>query len=199
MPRRAALALFATILSPIPALAQHGGGSAQAPATTAPKEASQFEFLIGEWELTVKVPAPNLAARIHGMPTLTGTWKAWRALDGWGIEDELRITDAAGNPRALTHTVRVFDPASSKWNVSGLDVYRSRFSAATAEWKQGEMHLTGAGTGVDGKPYQSRTRIHAITPTSFKFQQDRSTDQGKSWIEGALRIEARRVSNSATR
>ncbi len=199
MSLRATLALLVSIHAPGAALAQHGAGQAAQPPTTAPKEAAQFDFLIGTWDLTVKVPAPNLAARIHGTPTLTGSWKAWRAFDGWGIADELRITDAAGNARALTHTLRVFDPGANRWSQTALDVYRSRFSTATAEWVDGEMHLSGRGTGVDGKPYVSRTRIHAITSTSFKFQQDRSTDDGKTWIEGSLRIDAKRTGGPAPR
>jgi hypothetical protein len=126
-------------------------------------------------------------------PRFPGTWKAWRALDGWGIEDEIRLTDESGNPRALTHTVRVYDAVARHWKLSSLEVYRPIFQSGTAEWRGGEMHLTGRGTDTDGRAYLSRTRFHAISPTSFRFQQDRSYDDGKSWTEGFVKIEATRL------
>ena len=127
------------------------------------------------------------------MPKLAGTWKAARALDGWGIDDDLQITDVAGNPKALSHAVRVFDPASTRWSLSMLDVYRARFTSATGEWKDGEMNQSSQGTDPDGKPVVSRTRFYDITANSFRLQQDRSSDGGKTWTEGTLKIEAKRI------
>src|SRR4051812_8219158 len=93
--------------------AQHGG--AAAPMRTAPTEAKQFAFLIGEFDLVVKPAASGLAQKIHGVPKMVGTWKGWRALDGFGVEDELRITDASGNPRVLAHAVRYYDATAHHW------------------------------------------------------------------------------------
>ena len=190
--------LVPVLVFPAVATAQHGAAPPGA-STTAPRETSQYDFLLGEWELTIRMPPPSLAARIHGMPALIGTWKAWRALDGWGVEDELRITDKAGNPRAFNKSTRVYDPTAKRWSVTTLDVYRARFNSVSAEWKGTEMLLSSKGTDPDGQPYQSRTRIYDITPTSFKFQQDRSTDDGKSWTEGTLRMEAKRIAAAGAR
>jgi len=168
-------------------------------AFAAPAQARQFDFLIGQWELTVTPKVSGLAARIHGAPRLLGTWKAWKAFDGFGIEDELRIVDASGNPASLSHALRVFDAAARHWTITSLDVYRTRFSAATAEWKNGEMVTTNSGTDSEGKPMLVRSRFHAITPNSFRFQQDRSADAGRTWNEGILKIAAQRVAATAPR
>ena len=80
MLRLTSLCLFALIL-PCSARAQHGAGTSPAPVS-APAEARQHDFLVGQWELVVKVPPAGLAQRIHGVPRLVGTWKAWRAFDG---------------------------------------------------------------------------------------------------------------------
>jgi hypothetical protein len=195
------LALLVTLLIAPGALAaqgQHKGGRT-APAFAAPAQARQFDFLIGQWELTVRPKVSGLAARIHGSPRLLGTWKAWKAFDGFGIEDELRIVDASGNPASLSHALRVFDGAARHWTITSLDVYRTRFSTATAEWKNGEMVSTNPGTDSEGKPMVVRSRFHAITPNSFRYQQDRSSDAGRTWNEGVLRIEAKRVGATAPR
>ena len=192
------LLAFAALALPASAAAQHGAGPG--PAPTAPREASQFGFLIGQWELDVRLAGPGgLAERIHGSPRLLGTWKAWRAFDGWGVEDELRLVDRSANPRSLTYTMRAYDPQARRWSLSILDVYRSRITLAEAEWKDGELRQTSRGADGDGKPYLIRARFYEIKPAGFRFQQDRSMDDGKTWKEGTLRIEARRVAATAPR
>ncbi len=201
MRARSTIAVCALILIPAAAAAQHdgAGGAARPPAHTPPREAAQYDFLIGHWELAVRPQASGLAQRIHGTPRILGTWKAWRAFDGFGIEDELRLVDGSGNPLSLTHTFRVYDVAARGWSQTTLDVYRGRFTAATAEWRDREMLLTSRGTDQEGRAYVSRTRFHDITPTGFRFQQDRSLDDGRTWNEAVLRIEARRVAATAPR
>jgi hypothetical protein len=195
MTHRSILALLALLA--LPSAAQHGGG--RTPSHVPPRAASQHDFLLGEWQLSVEVPPPSLAARLHGTPKLTGTWKAWRALDGWGIEDELRITDQAGNPLALSHSVRVYDAEDRRWRVATLDVYRARFVSPAVELRDGEVHLRSRGTDPQGQEYLSRTRIYDIEPDSFRFRQDRSQDGGRTWEQGALRIEAKRLAATAPR
>jgi len=191
--------LFASVLciSAVPAVAQHGHG---APASySAPAEGAQYDFLVGQWEIVAEPYVAGLAARIHGMPKFPGTWKVWRGLDGWGIEDELRLTDESGNPQAFTQCVRVYDAQARHWTLSSVDVYRAKFQTATAEWRDGEMHQSARGTDLEGRAYVSRTRFYAITPASFRFQQDRSYDDGKTWTEGIMKIEAKRVAAAAAR
>jgi hypothetical protein len=189
----------AIALCPLAAAAQHAGATASRTATRPPREAAQYDFLVGQWELTVTPKVSGLAARIHGVPKLRGSWKAWRALDGWGVEDELRVVDESGNPRTLTHFVRIYDPSARRWTIAAVDVYRQRLSRATAQWQDGAMTSHGEGTDGEGKAYASRTRLSRITPTGFRYEQDRSYDGGKSWDTALLVIEARRVSATASR
>jgi hypothetical protein len=177
--------------------AQFGGNMSS--ARSVPAEAQQFAFLIGQFDITVKPSVPGIVAKIHGIPQLVGTWKGWRALDGFGIEDELRITDEAGNPRLLSHAVRYFDADAKHWVASSIDVYRGVFSASTAQWKNNVMIVTSRGMTGDGRYYVARASYSAITPTSFHFQQDRSFDEGRSWEDGVLTIDATRVAAVAPR
>jgi hypothetical protein len=196
MSTRVIVALLTLSFVPTLALAQHGGSL---PSRVAPREATQFDFLVGQWELTVRPKARGLAARLHGAPRLVGTWKAWRAFDGWGIEDELRIMDASGNPMSLNHTMRAFDAAAGQWIQTSFDVYRSRFTSATGRWGANVMVTEARGTDAEGQPYVARMRFSDITATGFTARQDRSVDDGKTWEEGVLTIEARRVAASAAR
>ncbi len=184
--------------SPVPSTRSQGGESSAIPSAP-PKEASQFAFLVGQWEVTVTPKNTSLAARIHGAPRFGGTWKAWKAFDGFGIEDELRVTDRSGNPNALVHAMRSYDATKGRWTQSMLDVYRGRFTSAEGSWANGEMTMTSAGTDAEGKPALTRSRFYEITPTAFKYQSDRSTDGGRTWDTAVLRIDAKRVAAVAPR
>jgi hypothetical protein len=190
-----ALALMAALALPAAAVAQHAAPNLSA---VPPREATQFDFLVGEWSLVVHPPVSTLVAKLHGIANLSGTWKAWRAFDGWGIEDELRIVDASGNPHAFVHAMRVYDVPARHWTASTLDVYASRFGSSMAEWKDGEMTVTSHGMTADGKPTVARTRFYDITPAAFEYQQEQSTDGGRTWTT-TLRMEAKRVAATAPR
>lgn len=167
-----------------------------------PPEAAQFDFLVGHWELEVAPKVNGFVAMIHGTPKLVGSWKAWRAFDGHGVDDELRILDASGNPRSLSHSQRIFDAKTKRWLVSGLDVYRARFGSSSGNWQGGqggEMRLEGSGQNAEGKPVLTRTRFFEIGADRFKMRQDRSTDNGASWEEGTLTIVAKRAAKKAVR
>lgn len=167
--------------------------------STAPREAEQFAFLVGHWEVTVIPKVNSLAARIHGSPTYLGTWKGWRAFDRFGIEDELRVMDRSGNPNSLTHSMRYYDATQSKWVLTTLDVYRGRIGSAMGEWRGKELTVTNSGRDAEGKPYVQRARFYDITPTTFRYQADRSSDGERTWDTGVLKIDARRVAAVAPR
>jgi len=169
------------------------------PGGAPPPEAAQFDFLVGQWELEVTPKVNGLAAAIHGTPRLVGSWKAWRAFDGRGVMDELRVFDASGNPVALTQAMRVYDANARQWQLQSLDVYRARFGPATAQWQGNEMRINGTGTNPDGKKMLTRTRFYEIGADRFRMQQDRSMDDGATWDEAALVITARRVAKQAPR
>lgn len=190
---RPLVAAFALLACTAGSHAQHGG------APVAPAEVAQFDFLIGQWDIEATPKVSGLVAMIHGTPHLLGSWKAWRAFDGFGVDDELRLVDGGGNPVALGRALRVFDAKARRWSIESLDVYGARFSAATASWQGGEMHVSGSGTTSDGKAYQSRTRFCEITADRFTMRQDRSYDNGTTWDEGAITIAARRVAAKAQR
>lgn len=193
------VSLLGVLLLPARLRAQHAGGGAAGARSFAPKEAEQFAFLVGQWEVTVMPKVSSLAATLHGQPKLLGTWKAWRAFDGFGVEDELRVIDGSGNPNALSHTMRIYDATLGKWTQTSLDVYRGRFTTANGAWAQDALSLRSVGRDAEGKAYVQRSRFYDITPTSFKFSVDRSNDGERTWETGVMRIEAKRVAASAPR
>ena len=198
MHRLSGFALLLSLLIPHAASAQHAAETAAASSTTAPAEAKQFDFLLGQWELQVHPKVNSLAAMIHGAPKLGGTMKAWRVLDAIGIEDEMRIVDASANPISLSRALRIYAKADARWKVSGVDASRGRLSESSGQWQNGEMRLEGRSTDAEGKPVITRTRYFEISADSFRMQQDRSSDNGETWEEAVLTIDAKRTATSAS-
>jgi hypothetical protein len=114
-------AAILALCAPAAAYAQHSADTAAPAAANAPAEAKQFDFLLGQWELDVHPKVSGLAAMFHGAPKLSGIWKAWRALDGLVIEDEMRIVDASGNPKSLTRAQRIWSTHDARWKVVMID------------------------------------------------------------------------------
>ncbi|MCC6243108.1 MAG: hypothetical protein IT353_09720 [Gemmatimonadaceae bacterium] len=190
-----AMAVVVALTIPSLSFAQHAAASTLVP----PPEAAQLNFLVGQWELTAKPKATTLGQRIHGVRALRGTWKAWRALDGWGLEDELRLTDGSGNPALLVHAVRFYDRTARRWTNSVIDVYKGVSTQSTGERRGAEVLISGRGTDEEGRAYLSRGTFTAVTAATFRYRLDRSMDGGKSWTEGVLIIEAKRVAAVAPR
>lgn len=158
-------------------------------------ELHQFDFLLGQWQVKGEVKVAGLVALIHGMPKLTGSWKAWHAVDGTGIEDELRLTDASGNPLSSVQSTRIFSREENCWKITVLDAREGRGQPSTGHWQDGEMVVTGSGTDHEGKRYRSRTHFNAITSTGFHMVQDRSYDEGKTWETAFVTLNATRTGN----
>ncbi|MEC5217987.1 hypothetical protein RCH09_002953 [Actimicrobium sp. GrIS 1.19] len=169
---------------------------ASAASVAAAPEARQFDFMVGQWQVSGELKVSGAMALFHGNPKLAGGWKAWRAADGQGIEDELTLTDASGTVLSAVHFTRKFSPDENCWKVTGRDTYKGALpTPATARWQGDEILMTSSGTTPEGKHYRNRTHYLAITPVSFRMVQDRSYDEGKSWDTGTMTLDVRRTGN----
>lgn len=165
--------------------------AADATGVASGPEARQFDFLIGQWKVSGEAKTSGLLALIHGTPKLVGNWKAWRV--AYGIEDELTLTDASGNPISAVHFTRSFSREENCWKITSRNSHGGSASPATARLQDNEMLVMGSGTSSKGKHYRSRTHYSAITPVSFRMVQDRSYDEGKTWEDAALTLDVRRT------
>jgi len=189
-----AFALASIVAAAPPARAQHGPLATTPDVVTAPPaEAHQFDFLLGDWSLVALPHVSKMVALVHGQPKLGGRWKAWRSVEGFGIEDELRLTTDGGDPALFAHSLRIFDRAARRWSAATVDVYRTRLQTATATWKDGVMETSGESTTDDGHRYLSRARFTAIGRDSFHYELQRSYDGGTTWEDPQIVIEAHRA------
>ena len=130
---------------------------------------------------------------VHGEVQLSGTWRARKAMGGWGIEDEMQLVDASGNPAALIATTRFYDVRAKHWTASGFDIYRGRHTLSTAIASASGMRSESRRVDADGAATRSRGIIERVDRDHIVFRQDHSYDDGLSWDEDMLVIEGTRM------
>ena len=151
------------------------------PNPKAPPELARFAFLVGRWRCEARARTPD------------GNWQSYRAtwvgryvLDGYVIEDEYRMTDAAGNPIVMGLNFRSYDATNRAWNVRWLDGFAGRWlDLVSAEF--GGIRFEGRSLSY---VFREPTAGHALTratytddsPTHFTWRGEKSED-GKTWRE----------------
>ena len=148
-----------------------------------PPEASQFEFLIGTWDIVSEPNIPGVPERVRGR------WTAQRSADGFMVVDEYRVFDDQGETVYLGETYRVFNPSKKRWEFRFVEPFSGTWHEGTGVKVGDEMHLM-QGTPQGGA--MSKIRYYDIRPDRFSWVSERSRDGGKTWTKGT-RIEATRA------
>lgn len=160
------------------------GAAPEGPNPAAPRETSQFGFLIGTWDCTTRFRQADGAWR-EG----TATWTGYYILGGWAIQDDWVSPRPDGGVFHGTN-IRSFNPRTKKWDNRWLP-------QGSLEWKHFEAEKVGdtmvmLGKGEDARgPFLDRNTFYDIRPDGWRWRKDRSYDGGESWLE-AGHIEARR-------
>ena len=165
-------------------------GSQRSDAQQAPPpEASQFDFLIGEWAVDVTSKAANTPPRYKGV------WQARKTLNGLGIVDEYAVADDHDQVVYAGTTLRAFDTNSKTWTMRYVDQAGGRtghWSDLVGKEEGQEIHVEQRGRTPDGRTTILKIRYFDIQPNHFSWVADRSEDGGVTWVREYLRIEATR-------
>jgi hypothetical protein len=159
--------------------------SAALAQTPAPKTSAEhdFDYLLGDWQFVAN-------SKQYGKTN--GRWSAVRLATGQ-ILDEYRLVDDKGGTIYVTATIRNYNAKSGKWELIGMDGANGLQDFGTGERVGSEMHLEQRFGVAGGKPTTLRIRYYNITPNSFSWNADQSTDAGKTWTKDFQQIEAKRI------
>ncbi|MGH8186899.1 MAG: DUF1579 domain-containing protein [Steroidobacteraceae bacterium] len=159
---------FAAIGSPAPV---HASPDAAKP--------TDFNFLLGEWRVQHKYVRVSGERRewVDGDGTCTNR----HILDGWGNTDDCVITTPNATNRALA--LRSYDAKAKEWAIWWLD---GRYPSGPLDPPVKGNFSNDVGTfygqlTVNGKVNRLRFIWSQITPTSARWEQALSQDEGKTW------------------
>lgn len=119
----------------------------------------------------------------------SGHWSGRRFnTTGAMIEDHWRPDVASRTWESGTWTYRVFDPRRQVWTIQGIEPDRG-------VWQPGVTWSDDANRYViqHNGPILMRIRYFNITPTSFSWRADRSTDGGQTWIRDWWSMQVTRI------
>ena len=137
-------------------------------------EGKQFDFWLGEWELTW--PAEQFGGKKgelgHGTNTIT------RILGDCIIQEEFRFPGGKFDG----HSVSVYNIQKKHWQQTWVD-NQGGYLLFTGEFKDGKMTLRTAPFQRNGQTFISRMVFKNITYNSLDWDWQRSPDDGKTWTD----------------
>ena len=147
-----------------------------------------FDFEIGRWRT-------HLTRLVH---PLTGS-KTWVVLDGtsvirkvWNGRANLVELDVAGQTGHIQGlSLRLFHPQSQEWSLNFANSSDGTVTQPTIG-----RFANGRGEFFDHEPYAGKTIyvrnvFSEITPSSYRFEQAFSEDEGKTWEVNWIAIDTR--------
>ncbi len=147
----------------------------QTPAKPCATEASnQFDFWLGEWDLTWPAEQMGGTAGEKGKGTNTITKPL----------GECVIQEAFHSPadQYNGHSVSVYAPHQKIWKQTWVD-NQGGYLLFTGEFKDGRMELRTKPAERKGKTNISRMVFRNIKKKSLNWDWQRSTDGGKTWSD----------------
>lgn len=164
--------LFSSLLAGVmflaPFWAEQPNSSASKSTPCSQPQQRQFDFWLGEWDLTW--PGQNGGAAGHGTNTIK------RILDGCVVEENF---DGGTAMHLRGTSVSLFDAQSSKWKQTWVD-NEGGYLDFIGEFKDGQMILQREALRPDGAKVRQRMVYKNITSNEFDWSWERSLD-GKTW------------------
>ncbi len=131
-----------------------------------PHESHQFDFWLGDWDLTWEGGA--------------GSNNITRILNGRVIQERFSASPTGPNDTPLHGlSVSVFDPANGQWRQTWVDNDGNYLDFAGA-YADGKLTLSTE-RRADGPPNNYRMVFYNISDQSLDWDWERSADWGQSW------------------
>ncbi len=139
----------------------------------APKELEYLDRFVGAWDVRTIGQDESVApkARVDGAYILDGTM----------LQVDWRGLDPAGNVTSRGTSLRTWDPRAKLYSMKWAVSLSKNFTLIEAHVDdEGNMVSTGKGEGLGGA-FIERYRFFDFEDDAFKFEMDRSRDDGKTW------------------
>lgn len=162
----------------VPAITTYGQRNANAPS-----ELEAFAFFIGKWEGVGKTELPDGRSA-----EFAASWVGRYILDGMAIADEFHSSAPDGSPY-LGISLRQYDSEKKGWIVEYINVSNS-FLRRQVNATSGSVRVDGQTVVVisEAPDMWSRETYQVSSHDSFTYSIDLSSDSGRSWIVGQIKM-----------
>src|SRR5215469_11057665 len=178
------------LLSCLSASEEIRGLEARGPAPELADKMMLFGQFVGDWECDV-VLIQRDGSKVNG----SCEWHFGWTLQGRAVQDvwiaHYRNAGPSAPDSTYGTTVRWYDPEAATWQILWINPRQSRFHTFRARQAGTEIVLDGTDT-----PQPHRWIFSEITPQSFRWRSEDSSDGGRTWTIGQ-EMSVRRVQNAA--
>lgn len=141
---------------------------------SSPAPARQFDFWLGEWELTWPGEQSGLPAGETGRGTNTIT----AVLDSCVIQENFADLSPQGF-RGIS--VSVYNSQLGKWQQTWVD-NEGGYLDFIGEFHEGKMILSRTAKTIDGKEFLQRMVWYNLAPDALDWNWEASHDGGETWV-----------------
>lgn len=154
------------LLVALPALYSNAAAQANVKPCSTP-EARQFDFWVGEWELTWSDGKGGLTVGSNSVTQL---------FDGCAIQENFKDTTQS----FFGMSVSMYSTLLNKWQQTWVD-NQGAYLDFVGEFKDGKMVLERSFTTPKGKKISQRMIFYNITENEMDWNWEKSDDEGKTW------------------
>ena len=162
--------------------------AAEPPWPGAPEGADAFSPIIGDHKclMTYRGEDGELTEKADCR------WHWYYKFEGHMVQDDFYMFSDQGDVVWTGSTLRTFEPGKARWNNMFLGSHGTGFGRMFHGSSVGdEVHLEVDLDNPDGSTYQNRIFYYEVSDGAFRWRQERSDDEGKTWkVSVAVDVEA---------
>lgn len=164
-------------------------GTAHAEATAKARDGQHdFDFEFGSWKTSLKRLKSPLSGSTEWL-SYEGTSIVREIMGGRANLVELSVEGAAGKIEGIS--LRLYNPETKQWSLNFASLRNGQMTTpSVGGFKNGRGAFFAKET-FNGKPILVRFVISDITPTSCRFEQAFSADDGKTWEVNWIAVDTR--------
>jgi len=144
---------------------------------TAHHTCTDFDFLVGTWEVTHRRLRNPLSGEPEDWHTFEGTCAARTYLDGTVSIDEIAMPDQGSSGMS----VRLFDPVAREWTIWFVSSRDGRVQPPVRGAWAGDGCRFYGDDEYDGRAVRATYEWSDLTETSARWEQAFSVDGGETW------------------
>jgi hypothetical protein len=150
----------------------------------------EFDFMIGRWDIQFRAYDVETGLVTSALNAIQQA--EYANGDSLIVDEWTSFSQETGEQASHGVTLRTYSRSTGRWQHaflrSGQDEQAAVFSG---EWRDNEMHASGATTLLDGRVMQFRLRFYEIESDSFNWMEEWSIDGGANWVLAKTQVATR--------
>lgn len=135
-----------------------------------------FDRLLGKWTMSQEQRQQDGTWKLTAQKF---QWDFYTILGGEAIQDDWKTVSSNGETQITGTNLRIYNPDEKIWYMNWIDIKNRAQAIFTAKEIDGKIIMSGK----NAKGREVRNTFSEFSAHSFRWKQEWTFDQGKTWIE----------------